>query len=140
MAKNAQQVADKWARNLAGSTESIKSGIAAVSVAPTEKAALAADRYASGVAASVASGDYQKGLRRVSLEDWRRAIINKGIPRIAAGAAESKPKMAAFLQEFLPHVEAGQRALESMPKGDLETNLQRAVSMMRHNASFRRSG
>lgn len=140
MAKSAQHVADKWARNLGASTEAIKAGIAAVNVAPTEKAAAAADRYAQGVANSVASGDYQKGLRRVSLEDWRRAITNKGIPRIAAGAAEAKPKMAAFLTEFLPHVEAGQRALESMPKGDLETNLQRAVAMMRHNASFRRSG
>jgi hypothetical protein len=134
--KNPQQVADKWARNLGSSVESIKSGVAAVTTAPTEKAAMRADAYASGVQQSVATGKFQRGLRRVTLADWQRAIINKGIPRISAGAAEAKPKMAAFLTEFLPHVESGVASLPA--RGDTETNINRAVQMMRHNAGFAR--
>jgi len=138
MAKSASMVADKWARNLAGSTEAIKAGIAAVTVAPTEKAAARADAYAQGVQQSVSSGKFARNLRKVSLSDWQRAITNKGIPRIAAGASEAKPKMMAHLQVFLPHVEAGVAALP--PRGDFETNLQRAMQMMRHNASFANRG
>jgi hypothetical protein len=136
MAKNPQMVAEKWARNLGGATESIKAGIASVTVSPTEKAANRADAYASGVQQAVSTGRFQRGLRRVSLTDWQRAITNKGIPRIAAGAAEAKPKMAQFLADFLPHVEAGVASLPA--RGDTETNINRAVAMMRHNAGFAR--
>jgi hypothetical protein len=135
---NASAIADKWARNLGSAGESIKAGVQAVTQAPTEKAAMAADRYASGVARAVTDGKYQAGLRRVSLEDWKNATLRKGLNRIAAGAAESKGKMQAFLGDFLPHLEAGQRMLETMPRGDLQTNIQRAVAIMNHNANFKR--
>lgn len=137
---NPQAVSDKWARNLGAAGEAIKAGVQAVSVAPTDKAAAAADRYAAGVARAVTDGKYQAGLRRVSLEDWKQATLRKGLNRIAAGATEGKSKMTAFLSDFIPHLEAGQRMLDSMPRGDLQTNIQRAVSMMQHNAQFKRRG
>jgi len=132
------QIAEKWSRNLGASTASIQAGVDAVTVSPTEKAARAVDNYVSGVQRAVADGKYVAGLRRVSLSDWQQAMKGKGIARIASGAAAARPKMEAFLVEFLPHVEAGQRALESMPRGDLQTNIARAVRMMEHNATFRR--
>lgn len=138
MAKSPQQIAQKWQRNLAASTESIRQGVQAVTVSPTERAAAASDRYLAGVQRAVAENKFQSGLARVSLEDWKRSMIEKGIARVASGAAAAENKMQDFMTEFLPHVEAGVRALESMPRGDLETNLNRALSMMRHNARFRR--
>ena len=57
-----------------------------------------------------------------------------------SGAVEGKGKMADFLTDFLPHVEAGQRMLESMPRGDLQSNIARAVAMMQHNSQFKRRG
>lgn len=138
MAMNAQLAADKWARNLSAAGEAIKAGVQAVTVAPTEKAAQRADAYAAGVARSVADGKYQAGLRKVTLADWQNKVLRVGLPRLAAGAAENKSKVQSFLTEFLPYVEAGQRMLESMPRGDLQTNIQRAVAMMNHNAQFRR--
>lgn len=140
MAKSAQYISDKWARNLGAAGEAIKNGVQAVTVAPTEKAASRADAYAAGVARAVADGKYQAGLRRVSLEDWKRAVLQKGLNRVAAGAVEGKGKMADFLTDFLPHVEAGQRMLESMPRGDLQSNIARAVAMMQHNSQFKRRG
>lgn len=138
MAKSPADIARKWSRNLASSTESIKQGVNAVTVAPSEKAIRQQDAFLSGVQRSVAEGRWQAGLRRVSLQDWKDAMINKGLTRVAAGASAGTPKMEQFMGEFLPHVEAGQRMLESMPRGDIQTNIARAVSMIEHLAKFRR--
>lgn len=138
MAKNPTSVASKWAANLGNATQSIREGIENVTESPMAKAANRTDAYLAGIQKAVADGKFQDGLRRVSLEDWKRALMEKGLPRIATGARASEGKFADFMADFLPHVEAGQRALESMPRGDLSQNIQRAVAMMQHNARFRR--
>jgi hypothetical protein len=93
----------------------------------------------AGIQEAAASGKIEAGLRRVSLEDWRSKMIEKGIPRIASGAQSAKSNVTDFWQSFLPWLESGQRKLESMPRGDLEQNIARAIEMMRHNSQFRRS-
>jgi hypothetical protein len=138
MAKSPQAVADKWSRNLGGATKSIQDGVAEVTVAPTQRAAERVNAYLAGTQRAVSDGRFQAGLRRVSLEDWKQAMLIKGVPRVAAGANAAKDKMAGFMAEWLPHMDAGVRALESMPRGDLQSNIARAVAMMEHNARFRR--
>lgn len=135
---SAQALAQKWAKNLGGSGESIRRGVEAVTVSPTQKAAARSDAYLAGVQRAVADGKYQAGLRRVTLQDWQQSMLQKGINRIASGANAAVGKMESFLSEFLPHVEAGQRMLESMPRGDLSSNIGRAVAMMEWNAKFKR--
>lgn len=132
-----QQIADKWAANMGGSVEAMKAGINAVTEAPTMKAAAAVDRQVAGVVAAAASGKTQRALQAVSLESWKQAILTKGIGRVATGAAAAKNKMAAFMNEFLPFERSLVQSLP--PRGDLETNIQRANAVMRGNANFRRS-
>jgi hypothetical protein len=132
-------IARKWQRNLSGSVESIRSGVAAVDQSPTEKAAARSDQYLIGVQNAVDSGKYQAGLRSVSLEQWKQAMLDKGVPRIASGAAAGEPKMQAFLQEFLPYVEQGQRMLDNMPRGSLAENIARSTAMIEHLANFHRT-
>lgn len=138
MAKNPNTVAQKWSRNLAASTTAITEGVNAVTVSPTIKAAAAQEAYLAGVQRAVADGKWERGLKRVTLEDWKQAMLAKGVSRIASGAAQAVGKMEGFLAEFLPHVEQGQRMLDNMPRGDLATNIQRAVAMMEHNSKFKR--
>ena len=136
---SASEFARKWARNLGQATESIKSGVMAVQVSPGEKAARNVDGYLAGVNRAVADGKYQAGLRSFTVDEWRTATLTKGLPRIASGAAAAVGKVEQFLTEFMPHLESGQRMLESMPRGDLEQNLARMTAMARHNAKFKRS-
>lgn len=136
--KNPAAVAAEWASRLGGSTQKIKDGIMAVSVSPTESALRQVDAYQQGIARAIADGRYQRGLQSVSLQDWQQAALTKGVARIAQGAAQAKPKMEAFLAQFLPHVEAGKQKLASMPRGSIDQNIARAVAMMQHNASFRK--
>lgn len=127
-----QEIGDKWATNLSGSTTSITAGVNGVSVAPGQKAAAAADFWLSQTMAAKAK--FATNVGKVPLQDWKDKMINVGIPRIATGAQANKPKMVAFMTKFLPYVKAGVDALP--PKGDLSMNIQRAVAMMQHNAAF----
>lgn len=139
MAQSAKTVADKWQRNTSGSIQSYKDGINAVTQSPTEKAAAAVDRQVAGVQRAAAEGKTQRALLRVSLADWRKAAIDKGANRLASGVQAAVGKVESFLGEFLPYVEQGRDQLSSMPRGDVEQNIQRMVAMVRHNAAFRRS-
>lgn len=133
------QAADKWSRNLGAATTAIQQGVNNVTTSPTEKAARNVEAYAAGVQRAVADGKYVAGLRRVSLEEWKRSMLEKGIQRIASGASAAKPKMESFMTTFLPHIEAGKRALESMPRGSFEQNMARSMFMAEHNRKYRRT-
>jgi hypothetical protein len=135
----AQQASQAWQRGLQGATEKIKQGVMAVTVAPTQLAAAQQNAYLQGVQRAVDSGKYAAGLRRVSLTDWQNATITKGVGRIASGATAALPKFESFMNQFLPHLQAGVNALQNMPRGDLNQNIARAVAMIEHNARFRRT-
>lgn len=136
--KNPAQVAQKWSRNLQGAGEQIRQGVAAVTEAPSAKAIKQQDVMVANFQQAVSSGKWARNLGKVSLTDWQQAITNVGIPRITAGAAAAIPKMESFLTQFLPYLQQGVNALQQTPRGSLEQNIQRAVSMIRHSANFRR--
>lgn len=135
--KNPQAVAQKWARNTGQATEAIRQGVQNTTVNPAEKAAARQDAYVAGVQRAVSDGKYRRGLAKVTLQSWQDAMINKGLSRIAGGATAAQPKMAAFLEKFLPYVEQGKQALQSMPRGDLAQNLQRMMFMAEHLSKFK---
>lgn len=136
----AAQAAAAWQSGMQNSTQRITAGVNAVTVAPTQLAAAAADRMVAGIMRAVQSGKWQAGLQAVSLQDWKSAMLDKGVNRIASGAAAAKGKFQTFMSQFLPYVQQGVQAMDStMPRGDLEQNIARATYMMRHNAAFRKS-
>ncbi len=135
-----EQMAQKWATNLANASNDIKAGVLSVTQSPTEKAANRADAYVAGVQRAVADGTWQAGLRRVSLQQWQEAMIKKGIPVIAERARMAVPKMSRFLQLWMTYQQGIQQELLSMPRGTLEQNIQRANHVIRRNAEFKTSG
>lgn len=134
MARDPMKVAKKWKDRLSASTQQIAEGVDAVSTAPTEAAARKADQYVAGVQGSVEK--WKRNLRKVGLGDWQSAMKKKGLPRIASGAAAAEDKMGAFMQRFLPHVEAGRQKIAQMPDDSFEARLARMTEMARHNHGF----
>jgi hypothetical protein len=130
--KDAQSSAARWAQNLAASTQAITDGVNAVTVSPGTLAAKQMEVWAANTMAS--KQKFARNVQAVTLQDWQQAMKDKGIGRIAQGAQAAVPRMAAFLNAFLPHVEAGVRSLP--PRGTLQQNIDRMVKMVNHNAQF----
>jgi len=136
--KTAAQVAEKWSRRLKQSTADIEAGIQAVSEAPTQKAAAKIDKMRARLIDAIDSGKVERGLNRVTLEEWKQKALRKGVPRIAQGADEAAPKVQAFMGELLPHIDSVKAQIESMPDLTLEDNLNRMVAFARGMSEFRR--
>lgn len=130
MAKNPAEVAKRWRERMAASGAKITSGVNAVTESPMEKAAAAESKWQQGVMDAAANGRYRNGLRSVSLQQWKDKMNRLGVPRIAQGAQEAEPKVAAFMQKFLPAVEGLQREVQSMPSDTFDERLQRMVAMV----------
>lgn len=137
-ARDPNAVSAKWAKNLGQATEEIRAGVNAVQQAPGQKAAAAADLWLQRVQASRAK--FARNVSRVTLDQWKTAMIDKGLNRVGTGANAAIPKMQSFMAEFLPHVDRIAQQVRAMPKGDLAASEARMVAQMRGNAQFKRGG
>lgn len=129
-----QAATTKWVTNLSGSTASITKGVNDVTVAPGVAAARNVQGWLAKIQASAPK--WQRNVAAVSLSDWQQAMINIGIPRIAQGAQAKQSKYTAFATRFFPHLKAGMDKVNAMPNVTLEDGINRAVTMIRHNATF----
>lgn len=137
MPKDAAQVAATWMNRLSASEAEIRAGVGRVTQSPGELAAAQVEAYIAGV--QRARAKWVRNTSAVSLAQWQRAMIDKGIPRISSGAQAAQPKVEQFMRQFLPYVEGGAAAVRNMPKGTLEQGIARASAMIRHNAGFERA-
>lgn len=132
------QAQAKWLTRIQGATQDITNGVNNVQVAPGTKAAAQSAKWLQNVTA--AQDKWKRNVGAVSLEQWKQYMLNVGVPRVAQGAQAKQAKFGSFAQQFFPHLEQGIAKVQAMPSTTLEDNIQRAVAMMRHNASFKRSG
>ena len=139
MARSPQDVAKKWADRTKNSGQAYKDGVNSVTDSPMEKAAAKADKYRQAVIEAVDNGDYQRGLRSVSLADWKAQTAELGARRLVDGAAAAQGKMANFLGEFLPFQESVAAQVNAMPDNTLEERIAKSAENARKLAQFRRS-
>lgn len=138
MAKmSASEIAAKWKRNTAGSVQSYKAGVEAVTVAPTEKAAAAVDRYVEGTVRAAEDGSFVEGCKSVSLEAWKARTVGAGAERIGKGVADAEPRVQEFLGQLLPHAERVSQEVSQMPKGTIDDSIARASTAIRRMSEFK---
>lgn len=130
---------EKHARRLKASVEDVRKGIDRVTENPCEKAALKQDKMLTNLTAAVSSGKWAAGLKRVSLEDWKKKARDIGVNRIAAGIDGAKSKTIAFAEQLLPHIDREQAKIASMPDVTLDDNINRMTTFVRGMASFKRT-
>lgn len=132
-----QEFAEKWKRRLSGSTEDIRRGVERVSTSPGEMAAANQDAMQRNLNESIDSGRWARRTAAVTLPDWKRATLDKGLPRVAAGAAAAETKMAAVGAELLPAVDAAAAQANALPKVTIEDSINRAGTFMRAMREFK---
>jgi len=133
-----EQFAEKHNRRTKAALEDMRAGVAAVSEAPTVKAAAKQEKMRARIVEAIDSGKWASGLKRVSLEDWKSKMLELGVNRVAAGLDANKDKVQAFASELLPHIESGQKEIEKLPDVTLDDSINRMTTFIRHMAKFKR--
>ena len=127
----AEEYAEKWGRRLKGATEDIRRGVDRVSEAPGIAAARQADLMLQKLTEAISSGKWANQVAAVSLEEWKTAIKDKGIARIAAGVDAATPKQREMAQRLLAAVDESVAIVNRTPRGSLEDNIQRMTTFAR---------
>ena len=133
-----KEAQEKHARNLKNSIPDMTLGVNRVTVSPTKLAAEKQDKMLANLQKAVTSGKWKKGLERVSLEEWKSKMINKGISRVAVGIDEAAGKTEDFYADLFPHIASGQDKVNKMADVSLEDSINRMVAFTRHMAGFKR--
>lgn len=131
---------EKHARRLKASLEDMKAGVERVTEAPTAKAAKKVDKMRANLLAALDSGKWQRRLNAVTLDEWKRKMVDVGVPRVSAGIDAAAAKTEAFAAELLPHVDKVSTEVKKMPDVTLDDNINRMVSFIRGMAKFERKG
>lgn len=135
----AQEFQDKHSRRLKAAVEDVRRGIDRVTESPTDKAAAKKDKMLMNLTAAVNSGKWEAGLKRVSLDDWKRKARDVGVNRIAAGIDAAKDKVIDFAAQLLPYIDRAQSEITNMPDVTLDDNINRMNTFIRRMAQFKRS-
>lgn len=133
---NPQAAVAKWLSGIGNSTERMTAGANAVTKAPGQSAAAAADKWLQRV--TQAKVKFATNVARVTLQEWQNAYINIGVPRVSQGAQAKQGKFLSFMEEYLPYLNRGLQTIDQMPSVTLEDGIARATAMIRYNAKFKR--
>lgn len=131
---------EKHARRLKGATEDMRLGVEKVTESPTAKAAAKKDKMKANLNRAIDSGKWERGLKRVTLEEWKTQMIEKGVGRVAAGIDGAKDKVIAFAAELLPFQDGIKAKIAKMADITLEDNINRMTTQIREMAKFQRKG
>lgn len=133
-----QQFAEKWGARLKSSTDAITLGVNGVTRSPTLAAADKQDKMRTNIVKAIDSGRWAAGLKRVTLEDWKSSMIDRGIARIAAGVDAAQADMAVFGEELAAYQSTLSAKIAKMPDTTLEDNIARMTEQVRGMSKFTR--
>ena len=124
--KTAQQIVDKWVRNMGNSVPDYVNGVEAVTEAPGLKAAASADKWLAGIQEAHRTRRFQEGVGAISLSSWKRNTAEKGAQRLASGAEAARSKMLATTTKLMVNVAEVKGIIDTMPDNTFEQRLARS--------------
>jgi len=113
--------------------------INAVTEAPGKKAADKADKMRQNINKALDSGKWQRNVAAVPLDDWKKSMIEKGVPRIASGIDAAAGKVQGFYEEFFPHLDKIASHVDKMPDLTLNDSIARMTYQVTEASKFRKS-
>lgn len=129
---------EKHSRRLKGAITDMQRGVEGVTASPTLAAAAKKDKMRAEINRSIDSGKWEAGLKRVSLQEWKDKMIQKGLGRVAAGIDAAAGKVKDFAAQLLPFQDTLAATIKKMPDVSLEDNINRMTSWIRGMAKFQR--
>lgn len=130
------QFTEKHSRRLKGALEDMRRGVEGVSTAPGAAAAKKLDKMRAGIVRSLDDGTWARRVGAVTLEDWKKSMLEKGLNRVASGVDGAAGKVEAFATQLLAAESALQGEISKMPDLTLEDSISRMTSWVRGMSKF----
>ena len=127
---------EKHARRLKGALDDMRRGVERVTEAPGTKAAAKAEKMRAKLLEALDSGKWQRRVSSVPLEDWKKAMIEKGVARVSGGIDAAAPKVRKFAEQLLSYESSVKGEIERMPDLTLEDSIARATKWIRAMSKF----
>ena len=133
---NAAEFVEKHNRRTKAALQDMREGVSRVTEAPGVAAAGKADKMRANLLEALDNGKWQRRVAAVSLEDWKKAMIEKGVNRVAAGVDASAGKTRQFAEQLLSHQSGLMTEVEDMPDLTLEDSIARMTTWVRGMSKF----
>lgn len=133
------QAADKHIRRTTAAVSDMTAGIERVTEAPTVAAANKIDKMKLKWLAAMDSGKIERGLRRVTLQDWKSQMLSKGVGRVATGVEAARPKLESFYGDLFAYEDGLLQEIDGMNDLSLEDSILRMGAWARGMSKFTRS-
>lgn len=124
------EAASKWKTNIQASTTEVELGVSKVDENPMQKAVAQQAKMQENWLAAVQSGKWARNTGAVTLQEWKNAMIQTGIPRIRQGAEKAMPKLQAYYQKVFPLMQSLEDEIAAMPSRDINDSIARATRWM----------
>ena len=131
-----EQFVEKHSRRLKGALEDMRHGVEGVTSAPGAAAAKKLDKMRAGIVRSLDDGTWARRVGAVTLEEWKKSMLEKGLNRVAAGVDGSAGKVQAFATQLLSHEATLQAEVSKLPDLTLEDSVSRMTTWVRGMAKF----
>lgn len=122
---NTDQWFEKWGRKTKASGQDMRDGINRVMEAPGIKAAQASDRMLAGITEAITSGKWGRAVSKVSLQDWKDSMLDKGVGRVSAGVDQAANTKRAAIDKLLQDVDSASDSVRAMPNASFQDRLSR---------------
>lgn len=133
-----QEITTKQISRTKGALDQMRTGIQRTSVAPGTIAATKAQKMLEGVRIAIESGDWARRVAGVTLADWQRAMLDKGVGRVSAGLDAAQADMVDFHTQLQAFQNSIRSRMGNMPDVTLEDRIARQAFWTREMAKFKR--
>lgn len=128
--------AQKWNQRMKVALSDMERGVQRVSAAPGQQAAAKKSKWLQNIQNS--ANLWADRVASVSLEEWRRSYVEKGLPRVSGGVDASTAKFQRVNEQLYSHIQAGEDMVSKMPDLTLQDAIARAARFIEHMSKFRR--
>jgi hypothetical protein len=137
MVMTAAEFTEKQNRRLKAALPDMQRGVEGVNTSPTAQAADKQAKMKARLLAAIDDGSWARGLRGVTLEDWKKKMIDVGINRVSSGIDAAADKVNAFATKFLPFVEGVAAEVRKMPDLTIDDSIARMSKQVRETSKFK---
>lgn len=135
--KDPADSAERWARHLKAATPDIKKGVMRVTEAPGIAAAKKQEKMKQRLVEKIDDGTWADRVSSVTVDEWQKKTIEKGVPRISAGVDAANGKVENFHAQLADHQDTIDRELSDMPDISLEDGIARSAAQIRGMSKFK---